>query len=100
MSGDYISRFDDGCAVHPHCLTCPREWCIYDDDAVARGLSTPGGVARAERMATVVALYAAGMKLEAIAARTGLAIHIVAQDVTRARIQGVVGRRRRERVRR
>lgn len=22
---------DDGCHVHPHCLTCPLPQCIYDD---------------------------------------------------------------------
>lgn len=29
---DQIHERDDGCRVHPHCLDCPLEACIYDKD--------------------------------------------------------------------
>ena len=29
---------DDGCYIHPHCLTCPLPHCIYDDTDGGRGM--------------------------------------------------------------
>ncbi len=28
---DRLPPLNDGCNLHPHCLTCPRPTCIYDD---------------------------------------------------------------------
>ncbi len=35
---EQIKYHDDGCYVHPHCLTCPLPHCIYDDTDGGRGM--------------------------------------------------------------
>jgi len=58
------SRYvDDGCDIHPHCLTCPLPRCRYDE---------PGGlraVLNAHRNQQILALRQHGLPVEAIARR-------------------------------
>lgn len=55
---------DTGCRVHPHCLTCPLEWCIEE----------PGGwvaASLAKRDAQIRA-YRGYVSIAELAARYGL----------------------------
>ncbi len=57
---------DDGCDVHPHCLTCPLPRCRYDE---------PGGLRamlNAYRDQQIVALRGDGAHVDQIAERFGL----------------------------
>jgi hypothetical protein len=61
-----IDYRDDGCDVHPRCLTCPLPRCRYDE---------PGGVRamlNSYRDEQVVALRRDGARIDQIAERYGL----------------------------
>lgn len=61
-----ISYRDDGCDIHPHCLTCPLPRCRYDE---------PGGLRamlNAYRDERIVALRRDGAPVDQIAERYSL----------------------------
>lgn len=54
---------DDGCDIHPHCLTCPLPRCRYDE---------PGGVRallNAQRNRRVLELRLLGVPIDSLALR-------------------------------
>ena len=58
---------DDGCAIHPHCLTCPLPHCKYDDPQGVRrmlSLTRDAEIARLRRQE--------GQTIKNLAARYGL----------------------------
>lgn len=57
---------DDGCHIHPHCLTCPLSRCIYDEPDSGRG------VTKALRNAEILSLRTQGVGLEELAQRFGV----------------------------
>ena len=57
---------DDGCDIHPHCLTCPLPRCRYDESGGIRALLN------APRDAEILALRDEGLLIRQLAARFGL----------------------------
>ena len=74
-----LSRVDDGCQVHPSCLSCPLVQCVLDTPAQFRG----AWVRR--RDAEIARLFAAGMRVNAIASRYGLTRRSVFRSLARER---------------
>lgn len=61
----------DGCHLHPHCLSCPREWCIEDEPE--RAPAAPYTAASAESYEIAMRLVAAGgLTVTAIAREAGV----------------------------
>lgn len=55
----------DGCYVHPHCLTCPRAVCIYEEEEGERGRESRAYESRvAARNTSIVAYVQAGNSIE------------------------------------
>lgn len=57
---------DDGCDIHPHCLTCPLPRCRYDEPGGLRGLLN------AYRDRQIVELRQRGVPVDELAQRFGL----------------------------
>jgi len=63
---EHIRYQDDGCHVHPHCLTCPLPRCRYD---------APGGLRallNAHRDRQIVEMRRRGATVDALALRFGV----------------------------
>ena len=63
---EYTRYRDDGCDVHPHCLTCPLPRCRYDEPGGLRALLN----SRRDRQ--IVALRLKGVAVEDLAGRFGV----------------------------
>ncbi len=57
---------DDGCSIHPHCLTCPLPRCRYEEPGGLRTLMN------AQRDGRILALKRRGVPVEILAARFGV----------------------------
>jgi len=67
---------DDGCEIHPHCLSCPLPRCRYDEPGGLRGMIN------AARDRQIVALRTGGIAVEEIADRFGLSRRTVFRILT------------------
>lgn len=67
---------DDGCHVHPHCLSCPLPACIYDD---LPAWKRQQDMAIATRDTAVLADLAAGLMIKEVAERHGIGRRTVAR---------------------
>lgn len=77
---------DDGCHVHPHCLTCPLPRCIYDEPGLQRQW-------RQERDRQLLEMYrSGGIRVETLARRFGLSKRTVFRVLARARGAGELER--------
>ncbi|MEX0799847.1 MAG: helix-turn-helix domain-containing protein [Dehalococcoidia bacterium] len=77
-----ISYRDDGCDIHPHCLTCPLPRCRYDE---------PGGLRamlNAYRDERIVALRRDGAPVDHIAERYSLSRRTVFRILSSAGANG------------
>ncbi len=63
---EYTRYRDDGCDIHPHCLTCPLPRCRYDEPGGLRGLLN------AYRDRQIVELRRRGVPVDELAQRFGL----------------------------
>jgi len=63
---EYTRYRDDGCDIHPHCLTCPLPRCRYDEPGGLRGLLN------AYRDRQIVELRQRGIPVDELAQRFGL----------------------------
>lgn len=61
----------DGCHVHPHCLSCPLPYCIYDEKPEARA-QVASLWKRGARDREIVRMAASGMTAEKIAEKFGV----------------------------
>ncbi len=57
---------DDGCDIHPHCLTCPLPRCRYDEPGGLRGLLN------SYRDRQIVEMRLSGAPVEELAERFGV----------------------------
>ncbi len=67
---------DDGCEIHPHCLTCPLPRCRYDEPGGLKGMIT------AARDREIVRLRTKGAAVEHIADRFGVSRRTVFRILT------------------
>lgn len=67
-----IAYHDEGCDIHPACLTCPLPVCRYD--AGPGGLRT---VRIAEKREQALRLKASGLRIDGIAVRMGVSMRTV-----------------------
>jgi hypothetical protein len=67
---------DDGCEIHPHCLTCPLPRCVYEEPG---GLK---GTLMALRDREIVTLKDRGIPIEEIADRFGVSRRTVFRILT------------------
>lgn len=63
---EYTHYRDDGCDIHPHCLTCPLPRCRFDEPGGLRALIN------AYRDRQIVELRQRGVPVEELAQRFGL----------------------------
>jgi len=63
---EYTRYRDDGCDVHPHCLTCPLARCRYDEPGGLRAL------VNAKRDREIVEMRLSGTGVGELAGRFGL----------------------------
>ena len=62
-----VTRYrDDGCDIHPHCLTCPLPRCRYEEPGGLKGLLN------STRDSEIVAMRTKGAAVEDIADRFGV----------------------------
>lgn len=71
---------DDGCEVHPACLSCPLVRCRYDEPVNQRRAET---AARIERQRQVRLLEQTGKSSREIAMETGFALRTVQRTLSR-----------------
>lgn len=81
---EYTRYRDDGCDVHPNCLTCPLPRCRYEEPGGLRAL------VNARRDEQIVQLRLKGMPVEDLAGRFG---------VSRRTVFRILGRRETPRTR-
>jgi len=67
---------DDGCEIHPHCLTCPLPRCRYDEPGGLKGMLN------AARDRQIVALRTRGIAVEDIADRFGVSRRTIFRILT------------------
>ena len=67
---------DDGCEIHPHCLTCPLPRCRYDEPGGLKGMLN------AARDRQIVRLRTKGTAVEDIADRFGVSRRTVFRILT------------------
>ncbi len=63
---DYTRYRDDGCDIHPHCLTCPLSRCRYDEPGGLRALLN------AHRDRQIVEMRLRGVPVDDLAGRFGV----------------------------
>lgn len=66
MTGKRIELVDDGCAEHPHCLTCPLPRCVYDEP---EGHTSPQIIKAQARAIAIRSLFDDGLTVKAISER-------------------------------
>ncbi len=76
---------DDGCDIHPACLTCPLPQCRYDNPRGARGMFNE------VRDVEIVRLRRKGLAINEIARRYGISRRTVFR-VMRRSIEGTSGK--------
>ncbi len=69
---------DDGCDIHPHCLTCPLPRCRYDEPGGLRGILIAG------RDQDVVRLRLQGVSVDRLAGRFRLSRRTVFRILARS----------------
>lgn len=67
---------DDGCDIHPHCLTCPLPRCRYDEPGGLRGMIN------AARDRQIVAFRTRGIAVDDIADRFGVSRRTIFRILT------------------
>lgn len=78
---------DEGCDIHPHCLTCPLPRCRYDE---------PGGlraILNAHRDQQIIALRLQGVGIEELARRFRVSRRTVFRALEKARQRPAAERR-------
>ena len=86
---EYTHYADDGCDIHPHCLTCPLPRCRYEEPGGLRALLN------AYRDQQILALRRQGLPADAIAQRFHLSRRTVFRILAQ-RSKKVGGRRKGE----
>ena len=72
-----VTRYrDDGCDIHPHCLTCPLPRCRYEEPGGLKGMLN------AMRDRQIVELRARGISVEDIADRFGVSRRTIFRILT------------------
>ena len=69
--GRGFDRIGDGCSVAPHCLTCPRPSCVYDEDNKG-GASAEKMQAAADRAVEARRLARLGLMVAEVASAIGV----------------------------
>lgn len=77
-----IQYRDDGCDIHPHCLTCPLPRCRYDEPGGLRALLN------AYRDQQIIALRGDGAPVDQIAQRYSLSRRTVFRILEKASSAG------------
>lgn len=87
---EYTHYRDDGCDIHPHCLSCPLPRCRYEEPGGLRALLNQ------RRDGEIVELRQRGVPVAVLAHRFGVSRRTVFRILERtaaARSNGVVGLR-------
>jgi len=72
-----VTRYrDDGCDIHPHCLTCPLPRCRYEEPGGLKGMLN------GMRDREIVALKAKGVPIEDIAEQFGISRRTIFRVLT------------------
>lgn len=83
---EYTRYRDDGCDIHPHCLSCPLPRCRYEEPGGLRALMN------ADRDAQIIQLRLEGMAVEDLADRFRVSRRTVFRVLCRA--EAPAGRRK------